>query len=70
MRQSNVDISRYPKFESLQEAVDYFESKGTLEYFGREYPEMYCVYVHVESATGNRYYIDIFDDGRIVVMRG
>lgn len=38
MRQSNVDTSRLPKFQSQAEAVAYFEKFGKMKYFGVETP--------------------------------
>lgn len=69
MRKSNVDISRLPKFTSLQEAKDYFNRFGELTFFGwngRDRP--YAVYNYRRN-NGVDYFIDIFEDGQVVVIQ-
>jgi len=68
MRKSNVDISKLPKFNSHEEAVEYFSRYGKLTFFGVELPEFYYVYGFLRN-NGVRYDIDIYPDGMVVVTQ-
>lgn len=69
MRQSNVDISKLPKFTTLEEAKDYFNRLGKLTFFGwegREHP--HAVYTYKRN-NGVDYFVDIYEDGQVVVIQ-
>lgn len=69
MRKSNVDISKLPKFTTLQEAKDYFNQYGKLTFFGwegRQHP--HAVYTYKRN-NGVDYFVDIYEDGQVVVIQ-
>lgn len=69
MKKSNVDISKLPKFTSLQEAKDYFNRFGKLTFFGwegRQNP--YAVHTFKRN-NGVEYFVDIYEDGQVVVIQ-
>lgn len=69
MRKSNVDTSKLPKFTSLQEAKDYFNRFGTLTFFGWEGRHRpFAVYTYKRN-NGVDYFIDIYEDGQVVVIQ-
>ena len=71
MRKSNVDISKLPKFTTLQEAKDYFDhpSRGKLTFQGWETTKPpYAVYTYARN-NGVEYFVDIFQDGTVVVIQ-
>ena len=69
MRPSNVDISKLPKFTTLQEAKDYFSRFGELTFFGWNGRErQYAVYTYKRN-NGIDYFVDIFEDGQVVVIQ-
>jgi hypothetical protein len=71
MRKSNVDISKLPKFESLKEAVTYFNKFGKMTFWGWELatPE-YAVFTFLRN-DGREYFVDVQSDGQVsVIQRG
>lgn len=69
MRKSNVDISKLPKFTSLQEASEYLKQRGKLTFFGWETTDPpYAIHTFTRN-NGVEYFVDIFQDGTIVVIQ-
>lgn len=69
MRPSNVDISKLPKFTTLQEAKDYFNRYGELTFWGWEgIRHPHAVYTYKRN-NGVDYFIDIYEDGQVVVIQ-
>lgn len=69
MRKGNVDISKLPKFNSLDEAKTYFERFGKLTFYGWETTKPpYAVHTYRRN-NGVEYFIDIFEDGSVVVIQ-
>lgn len=55
------------KFPTSEDAETYLKEKGTLKFHGRAGRNYeYCVYTY-DLFDGRRYYVDIYDDGKIVV---
>ena len=64
-----MDISKLPKFASLQEAKEYFNKFGKITFFGWETTRPpYAVYTFTRN-NGVEYFIDIFEDGTVVVIQ-
>lgn len=54
------------KFPTFDEAIQYLEAAGELKYFGRAGLSCeYCVYTL--TVNGRKYYVDVYDDGKVVV---
>ncbi|OCT12651.1 hypothetical protein A8709_33105 [Paenibacillus pectinilyticus] len=68
MRPSNVDISRLPKFTSLDETVEYFNRFGKMTFWGWENAKPpYAVHTF-KRKNGVEYFIDIQEDGQVSVI--
>jgi hypothetical protein len=69
MRKSNIDTSKLPKFSSHEEAVEYFNRYGKLQYYGvATPPPVYYIYSYKRN-DGIEYFIDIYPDGQCVVIQ-
>lgn len=69
MRQSNVDISKLPKFSSLEEVVNYFNRFGKMVFIGWETTRPpYAVHTY-RRKNGVEYFIDVQEDGQVSVIQ-